>query len=162
MKRVIQVAALSALVSGSVSAATLTATFDGDFDPGFNAPQVDGTTAFVIEFDDGLGTQDGVFEYNAAVNELLSFTWINDPFAGSRDLLRAAPDIPGVSDGEANNDIWVFTPGSFTFSTVSADQFTYSITDDDPPPVPLPAGAVLMVSGLAGMGLLRRRRRGSE
>jgi hypothetical protein len=158
---------------GMASAATLTATFSTDVSFfGFEGG-VAGDTAFVIDFDDSLGSIDGVLEGD----EFLSFAWVNNPFTivatgeEFRTLLAVAPSIPGAVSGfvvpyitnpfSLQNNFWVFrqAPNTSTGSAIAATSFTYAVTL--PPsvsPVPLPAAGILLVGALGGLAAVRRRR----
>ena len=179
MKNVLS-AAVAALVlmAGGASAATLTATYNGDFPgdtTGYGAGNgLNGQVAFVIEFDDSIGTQNGIFEFDRTgvnlANELTSFTWSNNPFyggsqtmadPGTRTRLWVAADVTGFSEGVGlPNNFWIFVnQTSATQSLVDRSRFSYSLSaGPTTSAVPLPAGAVLLVSALAGIGLMRQRR----
>lgn len=61
--------------------------------------------------------------------------------------------------GPGTYELFVGVLTSATPGTFSVD-YTYAFTAvaTDPPPVPLPAGGVLIISALAALGLVRRRR----
>jgi hypothetical protein len=154
--------------AGTASAATLTATFNGDFAgfPGFD--QTDGTEAFVIEFDDSLGTNPNLLE----PNEFMSFSWINSPYGpDARELLVLVPGVAGFIADPFYTDTrdvpnfnvfhWIFqNAGNRSGSTVSRDSFNYSLSVSSPgiSTVPLPASVVLLLAGLGGLAAFGRRR----
>jgi hypothetical protein len=153
------------MAAGSAGAATLTATYDGFTQTSGSAfnplVTVDGNVAFVIDFDDTLGSMPGILEEI----EFGTFMWINDPYGGTRNLLRTAPGVSGfieafrLSGGTGTSPFWTFavSVGSSTQNLVSADSFTYRV-DPDPSVIPLPPAAAMMLAGLGGLAAVRRRR----
>jgi len=176
------VCGLLMIAPGTVSTATLTATCARDVSfAGFEGA-VAGQTAFVIDFDDSLGSTTGVLEEV----EFTSFAWVNNPFTRTiadpsfgeqfRTLLGNVPGIAGVSERfliphvtqpTSLQDVnWIFrqATASSTVSNIAVSAFTYSVTlpppvdPVDPSVVPLPAAGWMPLAGVGGLAALRRRR----
>lgn len=97
-----------------------------------------------------------------SLDELVSFSGVtafnvvgDDVFMPTLWLL---PETTGFTDG--GNDRWgfgFFDGNLFRGRNVGSDQYTY-VLSPVPSPVPLPAGGLLLLTGLAGCAVLRRRR----
>lgn len=113
------------------------------------------TDSFSIVFDDL--DMDMLF----SLDELVDFSGVTVfGIFGSNAILPTlgfAPDLPNYTDGESVR--WSFqgnTKFGFGARSVNADQYTYTL-NPVPSTVPLPAGGLLLVTGLIGMAALRRR-----
>jgi hypothetical protein len=136
------------------ASATATSTFSGSFDA------QPGTLNFMLNFDSSSGEND-----TALANGLLTATLkINGVTVYNQVLTSASAfDTDYTLTG---NGIGVFTvsltsssyavAGGFANNAATAD-FSLDVT-----PVPEPANAILMLSGLMGIGLLRRRARSAR
>jgi hypothetical protein len=179
MKNLFALALSATVLAGAADAATLTA-FYNDSDYTLNSVvigaepdplvAISGTAAFLITFDDTLGSATGVLE----AGEFESFTWLNDPYDGDRNDLRVVPDtavsdyfrLDGNPSAPANN-FWVFglTGDSGTTSIFQTTAFTYTFDAQiEPPPpnpaaIPLPPAMALILVGLGGIAAVGRRKR---
>lgn len=136
--------ALSVLVGGTASAATLTAT-------GNEGPQEN----FIITFTDT--NRNRLFD----ISELESFS---GPWTTVYPILLGVPAIAGISvAGELAGVIesapgsWIFTNPSVQFAS-TPNFWTYEIKGLAA--IPVPATLPLLLAGLGGLALLRRRARG--
>ncbi len=65
----------------------------------------------------------------------------------------------GVNDDASGSWTFATTGGGLSFSNVGGDNIGAILTKVTLSAVPLPAGAPLLLAGLAGLGLLKRRRK---
>lgn len=113
------------------------------------------TTGFSITFDDL--DMDMLF----SLDELVSFSGPKSRSLPGRPVLptlRGVPEITGLTDGV--NKKWGFSTivaAGTLDNNATADLYTY-VLSPVPSPVPLPAGGLLLLTGLAGCAVLRRRR----
>jgi hypothetical protein len=162
--RTIAAAVLLVLLPLVANSATLTATWNPDGTPTSFSPNYglfNFGTAFTIDFTDA--NSDGLLDQS----EIDSFSGVtfksfsSDP--GVTDTVIATIyEIAGVTTGgtSAFGTGWIFKPNSSTgtFHQFLPDAFTYGITGLGTTVVPVPAAGILLLSGLAGMCLFRRRR----
>lgn len=178
MKNLFALALSGTILAGAADAATLTAFYnDSDYTSNSVVIQakpdplvaIPGNAAFQISFDDTLGTQSGVLEQT----EFLSFSWINDPYAGSRSDFRVVPltsfseyfRLDGNPPAPATN-FWVFGLSSSSTTSLfspTAFNYTFDAQIQPPPPnqaaIPLPPAMALMLVGLGGLAAVGRRKR---
>lgn len=115
----------------------------------------DDTTGFSIVFDDL--DMDMLF----SLDELVDFSGVTSFSFFGGDLflptLDRVPDRPNFTDGGSSRWEFLGTLGSAAArQRMASDQYTY-ILEPAPSQVPLPAGGLLLLTGLAGMAALRRR-----
>lgn len=116
------------------------------------------TGSFSIVFDDL------DMDMRFSLNELIDFSGVSvfgfqTQGGVLAETLSRVPDTSNFTDG--GNSLWqfrgFFSGGGFTFArSVSTASYTYSL-NPVPSTVPLPAGGLLLVTGLIGMAALRRR-----
>ena len=111
--------------------------------------------AFSIEFDDSLGTQAGILEFS----ELTSFSGITYQVNAAGTLFSHSnvfdwPEIAGVAvdTGFPFNAGWRLGD-AFVVNTLGANLFSYNIRANE---VPLPAGFLLLLTGIGGLTITRR------
>jgi hypothetical protein len=124
--------------------------------------------SFVLTYDDL--NNDSLLQFG----EVTSFSgiYVSDPWWGSFDYryLTSVPDIPGIADHAGGSsgqscqpiDCWsAWSVSIMDDGTVDASfpQNWFSYVVSTPGVVPLPAGLPLMLSAMAGLEILRRRRR---
>lgn len=116
------------------------------------------TGSFSIVFDDL------DMDMRFSLNELIDFSGVRvfgfqTQGGVLAETLSSVPDTSNFTDG--GNSLWkfrgFFSGGGSTFGRgVTTASYTYSL-NPVPSPVPLPAGGLLLVTGLIGMAALRRR-----
>jgi len=162
LRKSLAAAVLIAFMPITANAATLTATWNPNGTP-TNFGLYNTGTAFTVDFtdanSDGLLDQSEVDTFSGITFK--SFT--SDP--GVTDTVIAVIyQIAGFTTGEisAFGTGWIFKPNALTdtFHQFHRDAFLYEITGTGTGStvVRLPATGFLLVSGLAGLGVLRRRK----
>lgn len=101
--------------------------------------------------------EDFNFDRLFSLNELLAFTGVFDPMGNYFDTLLGIPTIPGIS-GNGNNFRFGDSMGLLPNFSTAASTFTAFTTGlDGNSVVPEPGILALCVTGLAALGLTRRR-----
>lgn len=136
---------------------SLPATFDPALvlpDLGFIAALIAGGAGSPIEF--GIGGGDATLLYDGAIS-VLTATEIVGTFG--IDLITTVALAPEVDSLLAFLDpAGDFIPSGFSFPSDEAGDFLIELSVATVPAVPLPAGGLLLISGVAAFGWIRRRK----